>query len=702
MLQGKYEFMRAVPVWKKGDTKVKNQALALEYTVSPSACKLNISAHTAYTVLVNEILIAYGPARCAHGYHKVDEIELSMYLTEKENTVTIRVFGYNVTSYEFADSPSFVCAEIVRDGTPIAYTDTVPCGFYTYLFDEKMIKTPRFSGQRTFVECYDLRKADKKSPLTFERCGEKRFLSRGVPYSKCKRIYPVSVIAKGEINYDESAESYTAPSITGVGTNLYHETELDAVPHIEASRFKVKNKQSVCEPAEQIFIDRDGFVDLEFPINQTGIPAFSIEADGDGEIFMLFDECLSDGEVDPFRLKTVAVVSAKFSAGRYNLVCAEPYTMKYIRFVARGAKVRLLSPHLFEIAFPESEIKMEFSSPDKDMEKVYRAAVESFRANTTDIYMDCPSRERAGWLFDSFFTARVEYILTGKCEVEREFLTNFLYHGCEKLPDGMLPMCYPADHVKGRFIPNWAMWYLLELYEYTKRSGSRDLADAAKERMYKLLGYFRGFENEYGLLESLESWVFVEWSRANDLVQDVSFASNMIYALFLERLGKLYRDEALIENADKLRVVIRELSMTPSGFFSDNAKRIDGKLVTTGERTEVCQYYAFYTGVATKEMYPELWKILIEDFGPNRKAGGLYPEIYQANVLPGNYLRLELLSDAGIYDKLYSEIKEYFVYMANITGTLWEHDSNRASMNHGFTSHAVVWMEKLGLLRKKT
>ena len=55
-----------------------------------------------------------------------------------------------------------------------------------------------------------------------------------------------------------------------------------------------------------------------------------------------------------------------------------------------------------------------------------------------------------------------------------------------------------------------------------------------------------------------------------------------------------------------------------------------------------------------------------------------------------------------IYDKLYSEIKEYFVYMANITGTLWEHDSNRASMNHGFTSHVIVWMDKLGLLRKRT
>ena len=30
----------------------------------------------------------------------------------------------------------------------------------------------------------------------------------------------------------------------------------------------------------------------------------------------------------------------------------------------------------------------------------------------------------------------------------------------------MLPMCYPADHYDGNFIPNWAMWFVLELEEY--------------------------------------------------------------------------------------------------------------------------------------------------------------------------------------------------------------------------------------------
>ena len=30
-------------------------------------------------------------------------------------------------------------------------------------------------------------------------------------------------------------------------------------------------------------------------------------------------------------------------------------------------------------------------------------------------------------------------------------------------------MCYPADHPDGTYIPNWAMWLILELKEYLEK-----------------------------------------------------------------------------------------------------------------------------------------------------------------------------------------------------------------------------------------
>ena len=218
--------------------------------------------------------------------------------------------------------------------------------------------------------------------------------------------------------------------------------------------------------------------------------------------------------------------------------------------------------------------------------------------------------------------------------------------------------------------------------------------------MYALLDYFKGFENSDGLLEKLKGWVFVDWSKANELVQDVSYASNMMYAYCLETIGEMYRDSSLKEKAEKVRKAIRDQAMTESGFFCDNAVRNEkGELALSGECTEACQYYAFFTGVATPKLYPELWQRLVNEFGFDRMKKGLYPDIYPANAFIANYVRLEILCRNGENEALYNDIKEYFTYMAERTGTLWEMTNDRSSLNHGFASHVIYWMEKLGLVK---
>lgn len=48
----------------------------------------------------------------------------------------------------------------------------------------------------------------------------------------------------------------------------------------------------------------------------------------------------------------------------------------------------------------------------------------------------------------------------------------------------MLPMCYPADVDGGGFIPNWAMWFILELKD-TFASCKHSFASYAAELIYK-------------------------------------------------------------------------------------------------------------------------------------------------------------------------------------------------------------------------
>jgi alpha-L-rhamnosidase len=290
--------------------------------------------------------------------------------------------------------------------------------------------------------------------------------------------------------------------------------------------------------------------------------------------------------------------------------------------------------------------------------------------------------------------------LVGDTLLERNFIENFLLPPrFEHLPAGMLPMCYPADHNDGVFIPNWALWFVVQLEEYLQRSGDQETVAALRKRIEDLFAFFQKYRNSDGLLEKLPSWVFVEWSAANSFVQDVNYPSNMLFARALIAAGRMYQRPDLIREGEKIQETIRKQSFD-GRFFVDNALRSTNGLQVTTNRSEVCQYFAFYFGVATPESHAELWQTLAKDFGPQRKASGKFREIHPANAFVGNVLRLELLSRYGLSRQLLTESLDYQLYMVDRTGTLWENDGDYASCNHGFASHGgvhVLYRDVLGL-----
>ncbi len=712
MLTHTYTFRAATPVWEVGTARVMNRTLSFCANLAGGqTAKLAAAASCSFVLLVNGEFVAHGPARCAHGHFRVDEYDLTPYLTKSVNRVTLRVVGYNVNGFAYLNQPSFLCAEITDGDKVLAATGA--CGdaadFACYVTAERIIKTQRYSFQRAYTEAYTLSEGafdyevnpdTKTTPIATETVAAGVLIHRDMPYSDNEILLPKKVFQRGTVSYSEKEAYYCQREL--VPTDIYYtypEEELECASHVEVGQCDFAAPTTADEFCAVIDLAADTYADLDMGVNYTGIYDLTVEAEGEGTLYILFDEILCDGHVSPHRMGSSQIIAVRVQAGKYHLTCAEPYTMRFVRLVAKGCAMKVVGLKVYHIAFPVSAFTARFAGDDETMKKIYDAAVETFRANTVDFYMDCPSRERAGWLCDSFFTSRVEKTMTGQSLVERAFLENFLMpESFEFLPEGMLPMCYPADHNDMTFIPNWAMWYVVELGEYLTRTGDRAFVDSARDRVYGLLKYFSKFENEFGLLEKLESWVFLEWSKSNELTQDVSFASNMLYCTTLDTVADLYGDAALKEKATALRNTINEMSMTESGFYCDNAYRRDGKLVLSGERTESCQYYAFFTGVATPETHPWLWETMVKDFGYDRAKTGLYPEIWPANAFIGNYLRLDLLNRHGFKDELYDNIKGYFAYMAERTGTLWELVASQASCNHGFASHVLYWMDSLGLL----
>ena len=157
---------------------------------------------------------------------------------------------------------------------------------------------------------------------------------------------------------------------------------------------------------------------------------------------------------------------------------------------------------------------------------------------------------------------------------------------------------------------------MAELEEYGARSGNRATVEALRPRVLKLFDFFKAYENQDGLLEKLPSWVFVEWSAAAGFVQDVNYPTNMLYAGVLTAAGRMYHMPELAAKADRIREVIRRQSFDGHFFVNNAVRNKSGKLDVTRNRTEVCQYYAFFFRVATPQSHPELWRILRDKFGP--------------------------------------------------------------------------------------
>lgn len=715
-------FNEAKPIWAKDLETEKNITLGLYKRIKVDEGKaiLKIAVSGFYRLFLNGKFMYFGPARCAHNYYRIDEPELV--LEKGENHIAIETVNYYINSFYSLRQKGFIQAELTVNGELAAATGASgEKAFELVRLTERIRKVQRYSYQRPFAEAYKLTEdfcdwrtgkngvnVIKVDAATVE---SKNLLPRDIPLNTFPEVSPDSKVGVGTVKIGVKPEKYKKDrSLVFINDpehgNLggYPEQELEVHLSDEAQEFQ-NEEITVCnEPySGKTEIHGTQFEILSFPCEKTGFITADINCLSDGVLYFLTDEILTArGDIDPLRLDCCNVVKISFKKGSYNFKSAEPMGFKYIKILCAGGEFEIDNVRITQTVCP-MPIIYDFKSKDADINKIIDAAKETFIQNSFDMFTDCPTRERAGWLCDSFFLGRAEKAFTGKNLIERNFLENYLLaETVENIPAGMLPMCYPADLDERGFIPNWAMWFILELKDYRQRTHESEFIALFKNKVYRLLDWFKKYENSDGLLERLPGWVFVEWSMANRFVQDINFPSNMLYAKALDCAADLYDDKSLAIKAEKIRNTIRERSFDGE-FFRDNEVYKNGKATKTTNRSETCQYYAFFTGVATPELYPSLWNKLVKDFGPQRvKSGvypkievvsGLYPEIHPSNAFIGNFLRLELLLKNGYYSQLLEEIKGYFLYMAEKTGTLWENIDTSASCNHGFASYVAVMIQ---------
>lgn len=696
---------KAKPIWLKDkQCEMNSYAVFSAKTEIRKNTFLHITGAFFYRVYVNGKFVGFGPARTAYGYAREDVYCLDDFAPVCE--IVIEMVGYHCRSFSTVIQPAFLLAEVECDGEVLVYSGQ---DFEGFLPKCKLQKVERFSIQRHFSEVWDYRNVHSLTDKTYQYPVEvstevPQILERNAPYPLYEDVELTVARSIGTLIYEESLpyrNKYswsTVPEMWG----RFEEDEIQHRPYVWIQRHRQEiQKKGVTLPMK---LSQGEYAIFDFKRVEVGFLKAMIEANEESDVVIAFCEYF-DGETFKFN-KTNIKTALEYFFGKGDareVMSFEPYGFRFAIVAVKEGSILLNSFGVKTYMFDTTGIS-QLRCENKVLDSICRAAIRTFAHNSVDLYIDCPSRERGGWLCDSYFTAKTEYALTGDTKVENAFLENFrIYKYDGNFPKGIIPTCYPADKdPELEFIPQWTMWYILEVEEYIHKRGHEDMKEEFRQSIYGLLDFYKQYENADGLLERLPSWNFVEWSDANSWTWDVNYPTNFLYAKTLECIWKLYGDEECKRRSEEVRKTAVEQSFNGKYFMDHSVRDEEGKLCLQEHSSEACQYYAvLFGGIDIRsERYRELEHLILHVFSPNRSED-VAPEIFEVNAFIGAYLRLEALCQMKEYELVLKDVVDFFGQMDERTGTLWEYREMKGSLNHGFASYAyVVVQEALNAMEK--
>ncbi len=688
-------FLCAKPVWIAGKAKEMNIQAAIRTRVAAcDALSLHIAGTAFYRLFVNGDFVAAGPARAAEGYLREDVIPLT-YREGQELEIEIEAIGYFCGSLAAVRAPSCIMAELRQGDRVLQYTGR---DFEGFLPGTHLQKVERYSVQRHFSEVWDFRE-NREVPATLEISKESyKILPRVAPYPVYDELSLNTAYRVGTFQFDETlpykGNKYSWRSVPKEW-GVYEKDEVVSRP----CKWLQRQKQTVTgqEQPLPVVLEQGQYAIVDFERIEAGFLKMEWEALRESDVVVGFTELYLGEEFQFTQMNAQNVLEYFLPAGDKRTVQSfEAYTFRYAIIMVKEGSIRLNGFGAVTYMSDTRNVP-ELPYENETQAAIGRAAIRNFAHNALDFYMDCPSRERAGWLADGYFTAQAEFAMTGKTQIEDAFLENYRMFPNRRgeIPKGALPETYPSDIVPGgTFIPQFNLWYILQVEKYVFERGNAEKKEDFRDSIYGVLEFFRGYENSDGLVENLPSWNFIEWSGANDWCQDVNYPTNFLYSAALQAAAHLYEDEALVNRSEKVRQETLRQSFNGKYFLDHSVRDEKGNLQRQPHSSEVCQYYALLFGGIDPHApeYAYLIHLMCDVFKLDRE--GAVPEIIEINVFPGLLLRMDALMKLGKYDLVLSTVEDFFGKMEPYTGTLWEYRQFKGSYDHGFSSIAYKVMKE--------
>lgn len=656
----------------------------------PQKQLLHIAAESFYRLWVNGHELGRGPARGTRSVNFYDTYEITEYLFPGENVIAVLVQSMNIPN--FITFPYRSALMVDLEGM---------CGsdesWEVSKGDDWKQDVDIFTLQIGYMEHRDMR----LTPDQWQSCGDsgqwaaaeeigpvaamndKKLLPRPVPMLCEKRFLPVNIAhtalveARPDIMDVKVADAVSFQPHSGIDGDLNRQ----CLPLLGAG-----NHEVVIEPPTD---NQDISIVFDFEREVVGFFELEITAPDGVIIDLAYDEQLEDGRILAHRhhyLLADRYITRNSRQVIGNTIHERGYRM--VEVVIRNLKSPLTIHRVeaLDRRYPFSN-RGRFNCSDSLLNRIWDVCVETMSTCTTDVFNDCPWRERAFWVNDLMIENIVALEAFGDPRVNAHALRLAMSNIRE---DGMVPGVCPDSDKAGLVLVPTNLFLILMLDDYYMYTGDKKLVEELLPSMLQVLERFKDFTNEQGLLVAPEEyWNFLDWSyelNGFNLNGKNSAPLNWLYVMALNRAAKLTKELSDANMAGQYEAEANAFAENVDRFFWNEAKQRyvewlepDGASATIS--SQLNHAFALLSG-----SLPE--KRTAAAFAALDDPDNLMPELYLHHFV------FNAMHKAGMDQPVINRIRKYWgdVILSG-SPTLWESGihkpgkvafDNAGSLCHGF------------------
>ena len=673
----KYNFISAKPIFypytQSEYKEIKDSSCACHYRFYKSItlskeqidnAYISITAQNIYRLYINEEIIMQGPRRTAHGYLRVDKINISKYLCEGQNHIAVELveYGnmYNGYSNDSTLEDGMLILEIMSGEERIFSTGIEDMDVMR--LDYRVKKSERISHSREAVEIYnikednDLWKVGNGEYVNAAQVDiQKTYLCTDVLHPTLEKHKFENIVSYGSCKIDREKkfkkEHYEwGDYFEKYGESVYTDCRqtLDLPP---ASVRVRKNNGEICVSGEG-----DSYIMLDMGRSIVGLLCVDIESDG-GTLDFFHTEMLDKKGDMPYYYGTVSRIRTD---GNIKHIFFEAGLYRYLKIYFRGCKnIKIKDISLLEYSYPD-ENKCSFLCNDENINNLYKAAKTTLLLNTLDVFMDCPDRERGQWIGDVSVQAPQVFFVFDREGVKllKKSILDFIQLRKGDVLVGNVPGHHFSELPGQSLIALSDVGLLGEYYRYTLDEEVLQLALEPAVNYLKLWDL-----DERGLLVPRKgNWYWFDhlWNVDAAVLENCSYVAAAKFALKMAEITGCHEfDDFLKERVDRICAGIE------AHFWK-------GKYYASGDFVDDrANALTVLAGVCPAERFPKIRTILLSVFNATT-----YMERFVLKAL----CEMGYIKDA--YNRMMSR---YYNLAVNDNSTLWEDFYILGTRNHAWS-----------------